>query len=216
MVNYATYDIETEILKDGLGSCIAGVDEVGRGSLAGCVLAAAVRVPTEIIPQLLYEVKDSKKLSAKKREQLYPLIMSTCDVGFGVVSNETIDKINILEATKLAMHEAILNLKKVDYVLIDGTVKIKDLTIPQKQIIKGDTLSISIAAASIVAKVLRDRIMLDLHDEYPMYEFDKNMGYGTKKHMFMIQDIGPCPYHRVTFGGVKEWTPVSDFLLQLI
>lgn len=204
-MNYATYDIESDILEQGLGSHIAGVDEVGRGSLASCVVAAAVRIPDEIIPQLLYLVKDSKKLSAKKREQLYPIIMSTCDVGFGVVSNETIDDINILEATKLAMHESILNLKSVDYVLIDGTVKIKDLMIPQLQIIKGDLLSISIAAASIVAKVLRDRIMLDIHDEYPMYGFNKNMGYGTRAHMFMIQDVGPCPYHRATFSGVKEW-----------
>jgi len=204
-MNYATYDIESEILGEGLATHIAGVDEVGRGALASCVVAAAVRIPEDIISQLLFLVKDSKKLSAKKREQLYPVIMSTCDVGVGVVSNETIDEINILESTKLAMHEAIRNLKQVNYVLIDGTVKIKDLMIPQRQIIKGDEKSISIAAASIVAKVLRDRIMLDLHDEYPMYGFDKNMGYGTKAHMFMIQDVGPCPYHRTTFGGVKEW-----------
>lgn len=204
-MNYATYDIESDILEQGLGSYIAGTDEVGRGALCGPVVAAAVRIPEEIIPQLLYLVKDSKKLSAKKREQLYPIIMSTCDVGFGVVSNETIDEINILESTKLAMEESIRNLKAVDYVLIDGTVKIKDLMIPQLQIIKGDLLSISIAAASIVAKVLRDRIMLDIHDEYPMYGFNKNMGYGTRAHMFMIQDVGPCPYHRATFSGVKEW-----------
>lgn len=201
---FATYDIESSILDKGLYKYIAGVDEVGRGSLASYVVAAAVVIPIEHLNKLLLAVKDSKQLSHAKRVKLYPLIMEHCQVGIGIVDNETIDKINILRATELAMKQAVEQLERTDYVLVDGTVKL-DIPQPQQQIIKGDEKSLSIAAASIVAKETRDTIMEALHEQYSAYNWKKNKGYGTQEHRDAIAKYGPCPLHRKTFGGVKEY-----------
>lgn len=202
-MEFATYEIEANLKEKGY-PYIVGVDEAGRGPLSGPVVAAAVYIPDDAVPQLLSKVTDSKKLTAKKREELFPLIREICDVGVGVVSNTVIDDINILEATKIAMEQAIFALKGIDYVLIDGTVKLKDFPYPQEQVIKGDAKSISIAAASVIAKVTRDRIMLDLHDIWSFYGWDKNKGYGTKVHIEAIKEYGPCEMHRMTFRKVKD------------
>lgn len=172
---------------------------------SGPVVAAAVYIPDDVIPELLLRVKDSKKLSEKKREELFPIIMKTCDVGFGVVSNKVIDDINILNATKAAMEEAISNLKFVEYVMIDGPIELKGINIPQMKVIKGDSKSISIAAASIVAKVTRDRTMKELHEIWSFYGFDRNKGYLTKEHVNALRTYGPCEVHRKTFNKVREY-----------
>jgi len=200
-MNYPTYDIEESVKLKGF-EYIAGVDEAGRGPGAGPVVAAAAVIPEDVIPDLLLRVNDSKKLTAKKREALYPIIMKKCDVGVGVVSSDTIDEINILEATKLAMKEALSKLSKVDYAIIDGTVKLNDLWVPQDQVVKGDNKSISVAAASIIAKVVRDRVMKDLHDIFPIYGWDTNKGYLTKKHIKAIKTYGITEFHRTSFRKV--------------
>ncbi len=182
---------------------IAGVDEVGRGPLAGPVVAAAVILPREGIGPRLF---DSKQISSKKREELYPSILKEAlGVGIGVVGQEEIDRINIFQATLRAMATAIENLPfPPDFVLIDGTQGLK-FSIPQKSIPKGDRLSNSIAAASIVAKVTRDRMMLECHLKYPQYNFAKHKGYGTKEHRSAIERFGICELHRKSFRGVKEY-----------
>ena len=182
---------------------IAGVDEVGRGPLAGPVVAAAVILPKDGIgPQLF----DSKQISSKKREELYSSILNEAlGVGVGVVGQEEIDRINILQATLKAMALAIGNLSPPpDFILIDGLQGIT-FPIPQKPIRKGDQLSNSIAAASIVAKVTRDRMMLECHQKYPQYNFARHKGYGTKEHRRAIEEFGVCELHRKTFRGVKEY-----------
>jgi ribonuclease HII len=182
---------------------IAGVDEVGRGPLAGPVVAAAVILPQGGISQKLF---DSKKISPKKREALYPSILSEAlGVGIGAVGQEEIDLLNILQATLKAMALAIGNLPfPPDFILIDGPHGL-NLPIPQKPIPKGDQLSNSIAAASIVAKVTRDRMMLEWHGKYPEYNFARHKGYGTKEHRETIEKFGACELHRKTFRGVKEY-----------
>jgi ribonuclease HII len=182
---------------------IAGVDEVGRGPLAGPVVAAAVILPKDGIgPQLF----DSKQISSKKREELYSSILNEAlGVGVGVVGQEEIDRINILQATLKAMALASGNLSPPpDFILIDGLQGIT-FPIPQKPIRKGDQLSNSIAAASIVAKVTRDRMMLECHQKYPQYNFARHKGYGTKEHRSAIEEFGVCELHRKTFRGVKEY-----------
>lgn len=171
---------------------------------SGPVVAAAVRIPDAQIPILMGRVKDSKKLSDKKRRELFEVIVNTCDYGIGVISNVIIDEINILEATKLAMKKALQAINAVDYVLIDGTVYLSDVDIPQKQVIKGDLKSISIASASIIAKVTRDSIMLTLHEEYPEYNWKKNKGYLTKEHIEAIKLYGVTKYHRNSFRKVGD------------
>ena len=182
---------------------IAGVDEVGRGPLAGPVVAAAVILPRDGIGPKLF---DSKQISSKKREDLYPIILSEAlGVGIGSVGQEEIDRINILQATLKAMILAIENLPfSPDFLLIDGTQGLK-FSIPQKSIPKGDQLSNSIAAASIVAKVTRDRMMDEYHPSIPQYNFARHKGYGTKEHRQAIQRFGVCELHRKTFRGVKEY-----------
>lgn len=182
---------------------IAGVDEVGRGPLAGPVVAAAVILPQEGIGDELF---DSKKIPPKKREDLYERILSKAiGVGIGMVSQEEIDHTNILKATIKAMALAIENLTHPpDFILIDG-IQGLDLPIPQKPIRKGDQLSQSIAAASIVAKVTRDRMMEQWHHQFPQYNFAKHKGYGTKEHRMAIKRFGICELHRKTFRGVKEY-----------
>ena len=179
------------------------MDEVGRGPLAGPVVAAAVILPKDGIGQKLF---DSKMISSKKREDLYGLILSKAlGVGIGTVGQEEIDLLNILQATLKAMTLAVRNLPvSPDFILIDGLQGLR-LPVSQKPIRKGDQLSNSIAAASIVAKVTRDRMMLEWHQRYPQYNFAKHKGYGTKEHRRAIEKFGACELHRKTFRGVKEY-----------
>jgi ribonuclease HII len=181
---------------------VAGVDEAGRGPLAGPVVAAAVILPEGL---LIKGVNDSKKLSPDTREHLFDVIMaSAVSVGVGMGSPELIDRINILQATRHAMLQAVSQLApQPGYILIDGISTI-DSQIPQKTIKKGDSLSLSIAAASIIAKVTRDRLMRELDVLYPGYGFSGHKGYGSASHMEAIRRLGPSPVHRLSFGGVKE------------
>ncbi len=176
---------------------IAGVDEAGRGPLAGPVVAAAVVLPRGYRHP---EINDSKQLSPSRRETLDAVIRAAAvAVGIGVVEPAVVDALNILQATRLAMREAVLDLGcAVDFLLVDGNCPIRIET-PQKTIVKGDALSISIAAASIVAKVSRDRIMEIYHRQYPQYNFLKNKGYGTAEHRRAIAAYGPCKIHRKSF-----------------
>lgn len=176
---------------------ICGIDEVGRGPLAGPVVAAAVILPEEC--QILY-INDSKQLSAKKREELYEEIMEKAvSVGIGLVSHERIDEINILQATYEAMRMAIGKLSVTPEVLLNDAVTIPEVSIRQVPIIKGDAKSVSIAAASIIAKVTRDRLMEQLDEVYPGYDFAGNKGYGSAKHIEGLKNLGPCPIHRKSF-----------------
>lgn len=183
-------------------SCVAGVDEAGRGALAGPVVAAAVVLPrrTEISG-----INDSKKLTPSRREALFDLIMGKAlAVGIGSGDHLLIDRVNILQATLSAMKDAVLGVSPPpDYIIIDGISKIP-LNIHQRTIIKGDSVSISIAAASIIAKVTRDRLMADFENRYPGYGFAEHKGYGCASHMAAIARLGPCAIHRKTFRGVKE------------
>jgi ribonuclease HII len=183
---------------------IAGVDEVGRGPLAGPVVAAAVILPQEGIREKLF---DSKQIPGKKREELYKTIFAEAEgVGIGVIGQEEIDRINILQATLKAMALAIENLPyPPDFILIDGSQGGLELPIPQRPIRKGDRISNSIAAASIIAKVTRDRMMSECHLKYPQYNFARHKGYGTKEHQRAIEKFGVCELHRKTFRGVKEY-----------
>ena len=176
---------------------IAGIDEVGRGPLAGPVMAGSVILPKD--HPILY-LNDSKKLSEKKREELYDVIMKEAlAVGIGMASEQRIDEINILNATYEAMREAIGKLVPGPDVLLNDAVKIPGVTIRQVPIIKGDAKSASIAAASIVAKVTRDRLMVQYDEIYPGYGFARNKGYGTAEHIAALKEMGPCPIHRRSF-----------------
>ena len=189
MLNY-----ERQLMEGG-ARLIAGIDEAGRGPLAGPVVVAGVIMPMDNIIQ---GINDSKKLSAKKRDALYDQIMATAlDVQVAIVDCNTIDEINILNATKQGMLQCINGFEQVDRVLIDA-VKL-DTKVPTLSIIKGDALSYSIAAASIIAKVTRDRLMLELDKQYPQYNFAKHKGYGTAEHIRLLKEHGPCPEHRRTF-----------------
>jgi ribonuclease HII len=180
---------------------IAGIDEAGRGPLAGPVVSAAVILSADFTCP---GITDSKKLSEKKRIQMFPKIMANAlAVGVGLCDHKEIDTINILNAALLSMKRAVSNLDMVpDFLLVDGNFPLA-MDISQQAVIKGDSLSISIAAASIVAKVTRDRIMATLHQAYPLYNFIRHKGYPTVTHRQAIQDHGPCPVHRRTFNGVN-------------
>jgi len=209
------FRFEKEAYRNGF-SYIAGVDEAGRAPLAGPVVAAAVILPfsslffSKELTQVLSEVDDSKKLSPKKREFLYnQIILSAISYGIGIVSEKTIDQINILKATTIAMEKAVSSLNpKPEYLLIDGIIPL-NLSIKQKVIIKGDSRSCSVAAASILAKVTRDHIMEEMHMLYPDYGFNRHKGYPTKLHLERINEFGPCQIHRKSFKGVKEFFEVS-------
>ena len=176
---------------------ICGIDEVGRGPLCGPVVASAVILPKDC--QILY-LNDSKKLSEKKREELYDVIMEQAiAVGIGMASPQRIDEINILQATYEAMRQAIASLKVKPAVLLNDAVTIPGVEIPQIPIIKGDAKSVSIAAASIIAKVTRDRMMVEYDRMYPGYDLASNKGYGTKVHMEALRNVGPCEIHRRSF-----------------
>lgn len=187
---------EKQLLDTG-AKYIAGIDEAGRGPLAGPVVVAGVIMPLD---DLIEGINDSKKLSAKKRDLLYDLIFEKAiEIQVAIVDSERIDRDNILNATKRGMMQCIEGFNHVDKVLIDA-VKM-DVNVPTLSIIHGDALSYSIAAASIVAKVKRDRIMMDYHREYPQYNFAKHKGYGTAEHIRLLKEYGPCPIHRRTFIG---------------
>jgi len=188
---------------------VAGIDEAGRGPLAGPVVAAAVILPPNYFNS---EIKDSKKLKPAQRESLFEIIQhEAVAIGIGITGAEMIDQLNILNATLQTMKEAVLELPSLpDLLLIDGNHKIPMIT-PQKAIIKGDALSISIAAASIIAKVTRDRIMEMYHRQYPQYNFHRNKGYGTKEHIAAIKKFGVCKIHRKSFH-VKNFRQIRlDF-----
>ena len=185
---------------------VAGVDEVGRGPLAGPVTAAAVILDPMSIPDGL---NDSKRLSAKRREALHQKLLDCADVSIAHASVDEIDDLNILRASHLAMVRAIEGLRqKPDLVLIDGNMIPKGLTVPARTIIKGDAISVSIAAASIVAKNCRDRIMWDLAQQYPGYGWETNAGYPSKRHKEALQNLGVTPHHR------RSFKPVHNILYQ--
>ena len=189
--------IEREIRKTHGVTYIAGVDEAGRGPLAGPVFAAAVILPENCV---IEKLNDSKKLSEKKREELYDIITDKA-IAFSVMSvdEKTIDSINILNATFLAMNRAVESLSPApEHVLVDGN-RIRDMKFPCTTVVKGDSKSINIAAASILAKVSRDRFICSVAEKYPEYEFEKHKGYGTKAHTDAILKYGPCEIHRMSF-----------------
>ena len=198
---YQLQQYERDYEKEGL---ICGIDEVGRGPLAGPVVAGAVILPKNC--EILY-LNDSKQLSAEKREQLYDVILEhAVAVGIGIVSPQRIDEINILQATYEAMRQAIEKLNPQPAVLLNDAVRIPQVAIQQVPIIKGDAKSVSIAAASIVAKVTRDRMMEQYEEVFPGYGFARNKGYGSKEHIEALQTMGPTAIHRRSFIGhfVKE------------
>lgn len=191
------YEFEKAAVNSGF-SCICGVDEAGRGPLAGPVCAAAVILPEGAVIEGL---DDSKKLTEKKREKLYDIIKTTAvaySVAYGTL--EEIETVNILEATYLAMNRAIEGLNvKPDFALIDGNRVPRGIKIPCETVVKGDSKSMSVAAASVLAKVTRDRLMLEYDKKYPEYNFKKHKGYGTKEHTELIKQYGPCEIHRLSF-----------------
>jgi len=195
------YKYENELYNSGI-EYIGGVDEVGRGPLIGSVVAACVVLPKDFV---LEGLNDSKKLSEKKRDEYFKIIKEKAiAIGIGIVDEKKIDEINIYESTKIAMKEAIKNTNiKLEHVLIDAMPL--EIDIPTTSIIKGDSKSISIAAASVIAKVTRDKMMYDLDKKYPMYDLAHNKGYGTKKHIEAIKEYGITKYHRLSFK------PVSDY-----
>jgi len=201
MSNLPTFEFEEDLQAQGYLN-IAGVDEVGRGPLAGPVFAAAVILDPRHIPNGL---NDSKKLSAAKREILLKAIMEHAEVSIASASEREIETINILQASHLAMVRAVHNLKKrPDHVLVDGNLIPHNLEIPATALIKGDSRSVSIAAASIVAKISRDFVMCDLGQQFPGYGWEKNAGYPTAQHLKALQDLGVTPHHRRTFKPVHN------------
>lgn len=204
-----TYDIERSL--GAPDAIICGVDEVGRGPLAGPVVTAAVILDPENIP---HSLNDSKKLSAKKRALISKEILATAECAFGEASLEEIDQLNILHATMLAMQRAVANLpRKVDHILVDGN-RLPQFDAPASAIIKGDQKSVSIAAASIIAKEKRDLLMKKLHEMHPEYGWNQNSGYGTKKHMEALNLVGPSRFHRKSFAPIRnlmtQQRPLND------
>jgi ribonuclease HII len=194
----ADFSIEASLIKEGY-NIIAGIDEAGRGPLAGPVVAAAVIL--DIHSDLFDEIDDSKKITEKRRNKLFELIIgNSVDYSINTIDNFEIDNINILNSTMLAMNNAINNLKvKPDYLLIDGNY-FKGNILPYRTVIKGDSISKSIAAASILAKVHRDKWMMEIAaQEFPEYNFAKHKGYATKEHIELIKKYGTCKYHRISF-----------------
>ncbi|MBU5615252.1 ribonuclease HII [Geomonas azotofigens] len=196
--------LEGQALRRGYAR-IAGIDEAGRGPLAGPVVAAAVILPTGMI---LPEVNDSKQLTEEKREELFDVIhREALAVGVGIGDHALIDRINILQATLTAMSDAVRGLCITpDFLLIDGISSVP-MNIPQRTVKKGDSLSLSIAAASIIAKVTRDRMMVEYDAQFPGYGFASHKGYGAASHLAAIAELGPCPIHRRSFSGVKQHCP---------
>lgn len=202
------WEFEDRATSQGYSS-VAGIDEAGRGPLAGPVVAAAVILPRDL---RIEGINDSKKLAPALRESLYERICAEAiSFGIGISDSNAVDRLNILQATLRAMEQAVGNLSiAADYLLIDG-ISSTSLLLPQRTIKKGDSLSISIAAASIIAKVTRDRMMIGYDQLYPGYGFAGHKGYGSASHMEAIAALGPSPIHRMTFRGVREHlSPVDD------
>lgn len=204
MVSQTPTFIEEEMLRARGYRLIAGIDEAGRGPLAGPVVAAALILPFEERPSWLNLVRDSKQLTHSRRETIFDCIVeSEVAFGVGVVSHEIIDERGIALATRLAMRYAVEQLStRPDYLLIDY-VRLPEVRIPQKSMVDGDSLCLSIAAASIVAKVTRDRLMVELDSQFPGYGLAQHKGYGTPEHLEALQKLGPCPIHRKTFEPVR-------------
>lgn len=190
------YIYEKEAFEHGC-EIVAGMDEAGRGPLAGPVVASCVILPKYCF---IEGINDSKKLSPARREKLYDIIMDKAiSVGIGIVDEKTIDEVNILNATRMAMKTAVDRVSPKPQMLLIDAMELDETDIPQKAIIKGDSLSISIAAASIIAKVTRDRLIAEADEKYPVYGFSRHKGYGTKEHIDAIKKYGICPIHRVSF-----------------
>jgi ribonuclease HII len=197
-------DHENELKSQGY-ELIAGIDEVGRGALAGPVVAGAVILPHSASLTWFELVRDSKELDYKKRETLFDCIMKEAlAVGIGIVPPQVIDSVNILKATKLAMMQAVEKLSRQPQFLIIDRVTLSQCPIPQRGITRGDKLCLSIACASIIAKVTRDRIMEEFGQTYPGYGFAQHKGYGTKDHIFCLQKLGPSPIHRLYFAPLRN------------
>lgn len=203
-------DYENHLFHQGYPT-VAGIDEAGRGPLAGPVVAVAVLLDRnfqEKFPELpiLTQIKDSKKISPGKREKLFHQIKENCTgVGVGICDHNTIDRLNILQASFLAMKKALSDLRTdPNLILVDGKFQIPKCSYDQKSIPQGDRKVFSIAAASIVAKVTRDTMMKEYHEKYPEYGFDRHKGYGTKQHMDALKQHGPCEIHRKSFAPIKE------------
>ena len=195
------FSFEKAAIENG-ASIIAGVDEVGRGPLCGPVTAAAVILDPSNIPDGL---NDSKKLTAKRRAVLYDILLDCAEVSIAHASVEEIDQLNILRASHLAMERAVAGLSRTpDHLLIDGNMIPRGLTIPAQAVIKGDAKSVSISAASIMAKICRDRLMVDLAQQYPGYGWEKNAGYPTAVHLKALQELGVTPHHRRSFKPVHK------------
>jgi len=196
------FSFERELVKQGFCS-ITGTDEVGRGPLAGPVVAASVILPAACDYQ---QFNDSKKLTPKARARLCNLLKDLgAEIGIGIISQAGIDRLNILQASLLAMKESLESLSVCpDFILVDGKFPVP-VDISQQSLVKGDSRSASIAAAYIVAKVTRDELMAGYHRQYPQYSFHKNKGYPTAEHRRALAEYGPCPLHRKTFAGVKEF-----------
>ena len=186
----------------------AGIDEAGRGALAGPVAAAAVILPPGVttLPAILCEVDDSKQLTPATRERLFDLVRENAlSYGISLVSAQVVDEIGIVPATKRAMALAVAQLEPpADYLLIDGPIRLATLPLPQQPVIRGDSLCLSIAAASILAKVSRDRYMIELDARYPQYGFAQHKGYGTPQHLAALAIHGPSPVHRRSFAPIRE------------
>ncbi len=200
---YPDFSYEEKLIDIGYTPC--GSDEVGYGSLAGPLTVAAVIVPEESLHCFEGVVRDSKKLSKKKRKELSVIILDECVCSLYNVSSKIIDEINIFEAKKLGTTKAIEGLYGCDFALIDGQMDLNELNMPYNNINQGDNISISIACASVIAKVFRDDLMSGLSTVYPWYSFETNMGYGTKAHKDGIVRYGVTPIHRQSFRGVKEY-----------
>lgn len=214
----SNFDFEKELANKGY-QFVIGIDEVGRGPLAGPVVAcAAVSKKYDLEEKEIDLIRDSKTLSEKQRERLFDFIQENFFVGVGLCDHETVDRINILEASFLAMKAALSSLKskisayggkKTNYlnakciILVDGNKKIPNLSMDQRAIVEGDKIIKSISAASIIAKVTRDRMMKEMHEKYPEYGFDKHKGYGTKFHVDALLKNGPCKIHRKSFEPIK-------------
>lgn len=206
------FAFERELLLQGL-TWIAGVDEAGRGPLAGPVVAAAVMFPEQWLkdglPDELNGLNDSKQLSEKQRERFFEVLTTRDGIQFAIAQMDAgqVDEINILQATHRAMNEALAQLQPApQHALVDGT-RVKTLRFPQTPIVKGDARSFSIAAASVLAKVTRDRLMVEYHERWPAYGFADHKGYGTTQHLAAIAEHGPCPIHRRSFAPLKQSEP---------
>jgi ribonuclease HII len=211
MAQVDRFHFERALVSHGV-QCVAGVDEAGRGPLAGPVVAAAVVLPAEWIqtdlPDELRDVNDSKQLSEMQRERFFQVLTTIPGVRFGLgrVEPEAIDQINILQATHRAMNAALAQLQPPpDHVLVDG-LRVASIGLPQTPLVKGDSRSYSIAAASVLAKVTRDRLMIELDGRYPAYGFAEHKGYATPRHLAALALHGPCPIHRRSFAPLKAVT----------